>query len=106
MRQLIYALRFTGHATSVGTAGNVLKAATTAPGTVLTSKVGPDGLLGTLQPVDGTEATFASDITFTSDIAFQETGTIVFGDGHRLQFSTVGSGYLGPSAEPARRHGT
>ena len=28
------------------------------------------------------------------------------GDGHRLQFSTVGEGYLGPSAHPGVQHGT
>jgi hypothetical protein len=33
-------------------------------------------------------------------------GTIAFGAGHRLRFGTVGSGYLGSSADPARKHGT
>ena len=33
-------------------------------------------------------------------------GTIGFGDGNTLRFSTVGSGYLAPSADPTRKQGT
>jgi hypothetical protein len=106
MREVIYAMRFTGQATPVGTAGNVLKAATTAPSSTLTSSVGPDGLTGGLQPAAGGEATFASEVTFTDEQSFLEVGTIAFGVGNVLRFSTVGSGYLGASADPARQHGT
>jgi hypothetical protein len=106
MRQLIYAMRFTGRAAPVGTAGNVLKAATTAPSSTLTSSVGPDGLAGDLQPAAGGEAAFASEVTFTGETSFQEVGTIAFGNGHRLRFATVGEGYLGASADPARKHGS
>jgi hypothetical protein len=106
MRQVIYAMRFTGRATPANAAGTVLKAATTAPSAVLASTVGVDGLTGTLQPADGGEASFESEVTFTGETAFQETGTIMFGAGNVVRFSTVGSGYLGGSADPARKHGT
>jgi hypothetical protein len=106
MRELLYALRFTGQASPVGAAGSVLKAATTAPSSTLTSMVGPGGLSGTLYPADGEQATFASEVTFTSDSNFQEVGTITFGSGNVVHFDTVGSGYLGPSADPSRQHGT
>ena len=43
MRQVIYALRFAGKAEPVGDAGNVLRAATSAPSSALAS-VGPEGL--------------------------------------------------------------
>jgi hypothetical protein len=76
----------------------VLKAATTTRSSTLTSTVGPDGLAGDLQPAAGGEATFESEVTFTGEQNFQEVGTIAFGDGHRLRFSTVGSGFLGASA--------
>ena len=46
MRQLVYALRFTGRATPASPDGSVLKAATTAPSSTLTSTVGPAGLAG------------------------------------------------------------
>jgi hypothetical protein len=106
MPQLIYAMRFTGHAEPVGTAGNVLKAATTAPSTALTSIIGAGGLAGDIRLVDGGEAVFTSEVTFTGETSFQEVGMIAFGDGHRVWFGTVGSGYLGASADPARKHGT
>jgi hypothetical protein len=106
MRQLVYALRFTGRATPASPDGTVLKAATTAPSSTVTSTVGPAGLAGALEPAAGGEATFASEVTFTGATSFQEVGTIAFGAGHRLRFSTVGSGYLGASPDPARKHGT
>ncbi|MFN8591063.1 MAG: hypothetical protein U0031_06320 [Thermomicrobiales bacterium] len=106
MRELIYAMRFRGQAEPVGEAGNVLRAATIAPGSTLTCTVGPDGLSSTLAPAAGEAATFASEVTFTGETTFQETGAISFGDAHLVRFSTVGSGYLGPSADPMRKHGT
>jgi hypothetical protein len=105
MRETIYAMRFTGQAEQVGEAGNVLKAATSAPSSSLTSAVGIEGLTGTIRPVAGEAATFASEVTFTGETSFQERGTITFGPGNSVQFSTVGSGYLGPSADPERKHG-
>jgi hypothetical protein len=105
MRELLYAMRFTGQATPVGSAGHVLKATTTAPSATLTSRVGPAGLTSQLQPAAGEAATFESEVTFTGEASFQEIGTIGFGNGHRLRFSSVGSGYLAPSVEPDRKHG-
>ena len=106
MRELLYALRFTGQATPVGEVGHVLKAITTAPSATLTSSVGPAGLSSALEPAAGEAATFASEVTFTGATSFQEVGTIGFGDGHWLRFSTVGSGYLAPCADPSRMHGS
>ena len=104
MRQLVYALRFTGRATPAGPDGNVLTVAATAPGATLVATVGPAGLAGTLEPAEGGEAALASEVTFTGATSFQEVGTIAFGGGHRLRFSTVGSGYFGPGPAPVRRH--
>jgi hypothetical protein len=106
MRELIYAMRFRGQAEPVGEVGNVLRAATSAPSSTLTSTVGSDGLTGTLAPAPGDEATFESEVTLTGETSFQEVGTIGFGKGHHLRFSTVGSGYLAPSADPGRKQGT
>ena len=106
MRQLVYAMRFTGRATPTGPDGTVLAVTATAPSCTVTSTVGPEGLAGTLEPAAGDEATFASEVTFTGATSFQAVGTIAFGDGHLLRFSTVGSGYLGASPDPALRHGT
>jgi hypothetical protein len=106
MRELIYAMRFTGQAEPVGNVGNVLKASTSAPSSTLSSSVGPNGLTGTLAPAPGADATFVSEVTFTGETSFLETGTIGFGNSHVLRFTTVGSGYLAPSADPQKKHGT
>jgi hypothetical protein len=105
MRQLVYAMRFTGRATPTGPDGTVLEVTATAPSSSVTSIVGPAGLAGGLHPVAGGEATFESEVTFTGATSFQEVGAIAFGAGHRLRFATVGSGYLGASPDPARKHG-
>jgi hypothetical protein len=105
MRQIVYAMRFAGRATPIGPDGNVLRASTSAPSTSIISHVGADGLSGTVDAVPGDEATFTSEVTFTSETDFLETGTITFGTGHHLRFDTVGQGYLGPSADPTRKHG-
>lgn len=106
MRELTYAMRFTGRAEPVGEAGNVLRAATSAPSGALSSTVGPDGLTGAFAAAPGEEASFESEVTFTGETSFQETGAVAFGAGNALHFTTVGSGYLGPSADPGRKHGT
>jgi hypothetical protein len=105
MRQLVYALRFTGRATPTGPDGGILAVMATAPSWTLTAIVGPAGLAGALQPAAGGEAALEAEVTLTGATSFQAVGTIAFGDGHRLRFSTVGSGYLGPGPDPARRHG-
>jgi hypothetical protein len=106
VREVMYALQFSGQAEEVGEVGNVLKATTSAPSSTISSTVGVEGLTGTLAPAAGDAATFTSEVTFTGETSFLETGTIGFGDRNQLRFSTVGSGYLAPSADPTRKQGT
>ncbi|MCC6316019.1 MAG: hypothetical protein IT337_18630 [Thermomicrobiales bacterium] len=105
MRQIVFALRFTGRAEAVGPNGSVLRAATTAPSAAITSVVSPEGLTGDYQPVGGGEATFESEVVFTGETCFLESGSIAFGAGNTLRFSTVGQGYLGPAVDPRLKHG-
>lgn len=107
MPQLMYTMQFKGKAVSADEAGTVLKANTTAASCTLTTTVGPDEVRGTFQPTDGGQATFESEVSFTGETTFQESGTITFGENrHRLHFSTVGQGYIGPSADPSLKHGS
>jgi hypothetical protein len=107
MRQIMYAMQFKGQATPVSGSSNVLKAQTTAASCTFTTVVGPEGLSGTLQEKEGGKATFESEVTFTGESTFKESGTIIFGQGgHQLRFSTVGQGYLGPSADPKLKQGS
>ena len=107
MRQIIYVLQFRGKAAPTNKSGTVLKANTIAPSCAISTVVGSQGVSGTLQPTSGAGATFQSEVTFTGETSFQESGTITFGETlHRLHFSTVGHGYIGLSADPQLKHGS
>ena len=101
MRQMIHALQFKGQASPVEGASGVLKATTSAPSCSIRTEVGANGVRGELRPLDGGTAQFESEVTLIGDNSLMESGTITFGEGgNRLHFSTVGQGYLGPSADP------
>ena len=106
MRQIIYAMQFTGHAAPVAGKTDVLKATTIASSCAIESGVGPGGLDTVLRPIDGDVAAFESEVTITGENSFLESGTIRFGNDHKFRFGTVGHGYLGSSADPGLRHGT
>lgn len=105
MRQILYAMQFRGNAAPANESGTALKANTTAPSCTITSLTGPQGVSGQLQETAGGQANFESDVTFTGETSFQESGKIEFGEGHRLHFSTVGQGYIAPSPDPELKHG-
>ena len=106
MGQIMYTMQFKGHAAPVSGASGVLQATTTAASCSITTTVGAGGVNGVLQPAAGGPAAFESQVTFTGENAFQEVGRITFGEGgHRLFFSTVGQGYIAPSAESGLQHG-
>ena len=106
MEQMIYVLQFSGHAAPVEGASGVLKAATSAPSCEISTRVGAQGVHSELRPGDGGTALFESEVTMTGKTSFKESGTITFGEGgNRLRFSTVGQGYLGPSADPKQSTG-
>ncbi len=106
MKQLTYVMQFRGQATPVNEQGTALKAKTSAPSCAVTTVVGPEGVTTKLRPAEGGEATFESEVTFTGDDKFHESGTITFGASSRLHFSTVGEGYIGPCADPDLKHGS
>jgi hypothetical protein len=106
MHQIIYALQFKGQAAPSSDTSSVLKATTSAPSSTIATTVGPEGVNGSIQPAAGGTAQFASEVSLTTETSFQEAGTIPFGDaGHRLRFSTVGEGYIAPSADSTLMHG-
>jgi hypothetical protein len=99
MPQLIYVLQFQGSAGPVEGQEGVMQAKTRATAAQITTKVVPEGVSGEIVALDGPGADFESTVRFTGETAFQENGTIRFGENSSLTFSTVGSGYLAPSAE-------
>ena len=105
MKQIFYAMQFKGQA-GPGEKEGTMVAKTTSDSCRITSTVGDAGLAGTLEPMAGGRASFESVVTLTSESSFLESGSIHFGRGNSLRFSTVGSGYLGASADPSLKHGT
>lgn len=99
MRHIIYSMQFKGKALP-GHESGVLKATTSATSCTLESIIGPQGIEGRFHPADGGMAFFESEVRIAGQNAFTETGSITFGDeGDALNFSTVGQGVLGPSAD-------
>jgi hypothetical protein len=86
MRQLIYGMQFTGQAVPVETSPGVLHARTSAPSCNITSLIGPEGLAGIVNLAAGGTAGFESEVTFTDESSFLESGRISFGnDGDSAQ---------------------
>jgi hypothetical protein len=116
MSQIIYTTQFEGELSPVGTSPNVMKA-TLGTSCICVTVVEPNGLQTPLEPALGEQASFESDVTFlggfespegtsAGEAGFKETGLITFGGGeHQLRFSTIGQGYIGPSADPHLRQG-
>jgi hypothetical protein len=117
MSQITYTMQFKGDLSPVGTSPNVMKAKLVAAGSICITVAGSEGVQASLEAAAGKQVTFESDVTFlggfeSSEVTsageggFKETGTITFGEGeHRLRFSTIAQGYIGPSAEPNLRQG-
>jgi hypothetical protein len=105
MKPIAYSLQFRGRLDEVST--HVLEASATAPGSVLETTVGDEGVRGRFEAApDGDEAVRQSRLVFDGDGSFDETGAIVFGHGNVLRFRTVGLGHLAPTPDPHLRHGT
>ena len=106
MKQIAYVMQFIGQATPDGPAANLIRVSSRAASCRITSVVGPGGVQGRVETLAGGEAVFDSEVRPASETAFDEVGSIAFGDAaDRVHFSTVGSGCMGPSADPALKQG-
>lgn len=96
MEPLVLTMRFTGHATPPAGEPPELDVRSE------TESVTLEGGEGT-----GIDAvSYETHVTFTSEIAFTESGRVAVGrNGDALLISTVGEGYIGPSADPSILHG-
>ncbi len=104
MKQIIYAMQFKGKA-APGASPNVMRASTSASSTTITTEIGAEGVQGSIKPAPGGKAEFESEVTLAGETSFLEKGSIRFGDGNRLHFSTIEHGYLGDSADPKLKSG-
>lgn len=100
MAEILYALQFKGDAQPANDAGTVLKAATTAPSSTITTRIGDSGVQARIEATAGESARFESTVTMLDGGGFNEEGSISFGAGNTLRFTTVGRGTLVPSVDP------
>jgi hypothetical protein len=96
LEPLVLNMRFTGHATQP--AGEPPQVDVHSE----TDSVKVEGGDGTGYDV----VSYDTHVTFTSETSFTESGRVAVGrNGDALQISTVGEGYIGPSADPSILHG-
>lgn len=96
MKRILYALQFRGSAAP--DASGVLKVKGRAESASVRTTVSAD-LDAVIEPGPGGAAEFESDVTMMGDTAFDENGTIRFGEAGSLRFTTVGRGTVGPAPE-------
>jgi hypothetical protein len=96
LEPLVLSMRFTGHATQpAGEPPQLDVRSETERVTV------EDGAGAGIDAVS-----YETHVTFTSETTFTESGRVAVGSsGDALLISTVGEGYVGPSADPSILHG-
>ena len=105
MKELVFALEFSGSAAPVPGSANRLRAKTTATGQTLRSVLKPDGVQAGIERGGGDAATFESEVEIVEEGAFLEMGSITYGAAGKITFKTVGRGVLGPSPLPGTQRG-
>jgi hypothetical protein len=104
MRELVFALQFTGTAAPVEGAANRLRARTSAGDQTLRTAMKADGVQAAIEG-SGAAATFESEVEIVGEGAFLESGSIAYGTAGKVTFKTVGRGMLGPSPIPDVQRG-
>jgi hypothetical protein len=105
MRELVFALTFTGQAGPVPGSQTARQAKTMAPSQTLRTVLGVGGVESTVDTIDGERAVLESRVERFPDGSFVEDGTISYGRAGNISFATVGRGTVGPSPIPGWVHG-
>jgi hypothetical protein len=105
VRELVFALEFTGRGGPVPGAPGRRQARTRAPSQVLRAVLGPDGVRAAVEPVAGEAAVLESRVERFPDGTFVEDGTITYGAAGSVTFDTVGRGHVGPAPDGRGSHG-
>lgn len=103
MQRIVYAMQFRGEAAP--SSDGAMHATTSSPSTRIMSTVTPSGISSQVDVIDGDDATFTSIVHMTGDTSFSESGTITFGAGNTLEFSSIGEGYMVPSPSAGTSYG-
>ena len=105
MRQIGYAMQFRGSAGPQEGKENELWARSASTTNGLSTALGADGPTVSVDDAPAERASFTSGVQIAEDGSFTEDGTIDFGAAGTLDFSTIGSGWMGPSAVDGLTHG-
>jgi hypothetical protein len=105
MREVVFALRFTGHGGPVPGSTTKRQARTVAPSQAWRSVIAPTGVHGAIETLPGESAVLESRVERSPDGSFVEDGTITYGRAGSISFDTVGRGYVGPTPDGRGSHG-
>ena len=97
MRELVFVLKFRGHARPVPDAEGQRRARSTAASQALATVMGPSGVSARLEAVAGESAVLESRVERFGDGTFVEDGTITYGSAGTITFETIGRGWVGPA---------
>ena len=105
MRELVFALTFTGRAGAVPGSPALRQARTSAPSQALRTVLAADGVESGIEHLAGETAVLESRVERRADGGFVEDGTISYGSAGTVSFVTVGTGTVGPSPLPGWQSG-
>jgi hypothetical protein len=100
MRELVFALEFTGRGGPEPGAENKRRARTVAPSQTLSTALGDAGIAARIDATPGAEAVLESRVERFADGSFVEDGTITYGPAGSITFETIGRGWVGPAPTP------
>ncbi len=105
MREVAFALRFTGRGGPVPGSTTKRQARTTAASQALRTVIAPTGVSALIETVPGESAVLESRVERLADGSFVEDGTITYGGAGSIVFDTVGRGHVGPAPDGRGSHG-
>lgn len=105
MRELVFALEFTGRGGPQPGSATRRQARTTAPSQMLRAVLGPEGVRAAVEAIAGEVAVLESRVERFPDGSFVEDGTITYGGAGSVTFDTVGRGHVGPAPDGRGSHG-
>ena len=105
MREVVFALRFTGQGGPVPGSTTKRQARTVAPSQAWRTLIAPIGVAGMVEPLPGEYAVLESRVERFADGSFVEDGTITYGSAGSIAFDTVGRGRVGPAPDGRGHHG-
>jgi len=105
MREIVFALEFTGRGGPVPGSRTRRQARTTAPSQAVRTTLAASGISAVVEVLPGEVAVLESRVERAPDGTFVEDGTITYGSAGSIAFDTVGRGHVGPAADGRGSHG-